>query len=494
MATYQAFKFSGAKFGANYEIKNAVFKIKTAKNFTDLEQALTINYFSDLDIYDDSFAEQFKHFKRGYLQRALGQGIRFIETYGASQVRKFIPAQPGSKVCLEIPNNRSERSETIGRITRCYSSCKEPDILDAFDLFVDPVELAEFVQKKIGLIKKSVSLFLDLTFSYILSLDPWGDKNADYFNSFTIGSMLGAKWDDTAISIFGDDKEGVGAILKSIQDDLKDEIDKETKLKNVNSYDIWQWAPFLIPANAPGEMKKDTGSKAKKPTAALDTAKLKKIYYTNKQVDPNLSAAAICNCLSYHAQMMTEEFTAQNDSMFCGNLDDKFHEYGKTATTPIDRTKPCNEQKGSGLRDDTPTMFTPIRIPKEELIIIMNSNLYKDLKSASLVATTANVGAYNNYITNFMSTYGSNIVKLDTMPYGAFKIGSKNRYNQWDLYDKIETDKLGQADVVVHTAHRGIAFGIRQYRPFKYIRLTGLFINPHVRDINVEYKAAVDII
>lgn len=50
--------------------------------------------------------------------------------------------------------------------------------------------------------------------------------------------MLGAKWDDTAISIFGDDKEGVGAILKSIQDDLKDEIDKETKLKNVNSYDI----------------------------------------------------------------------------------------------------------------------------------------------------------------------------------------------------------------------------------------------------------------
>lgn len=79
------------------------------------------------------------------------------------------------------------------------------------------------------------------------------------------------------------------------------------------------------------------------------------------------------------------------------------------------------------------------------------------------------------------------------MPYGAFKIVSKYRYNQWDLYDKVETDKLGQADVVVHTAHRAIVFGIRQYRPAKYIRLHGLCVNPDVREHNVEFIQAQDL-
>lgn len=239
MANYQAFKYLGNNYGENYELKNAVFSIKTAKNYSDLEQALTLNFFSTLDVYDNSFAEQFVHFKRGYLQRALGAGIRFIEQYGVLQTRQFKPAQPGTKVCLEIPNNTSERSETIGKITRAYCSSKDPDILDAYDLFVDPSELYEFTKNKIGNIRQSISLFLDITFSYILGLDPWGDEHADKFNSFTIGNILGAKWDDTALTQFGEDKTGVGAILKSIKEDLKDEIDKETKLKNVNSYDIW---------------------------------------------------------------------------------------------------------------------------------------------------------------------------------------------------------------------------------------------------------------
>lgn len=56
----------------------------------------------------------------------------------------------------------------------------------------------------------------------------------------------------------------------------------------------------------------------------------------------------------------------------------------------------------------------------------------------------------------------------------------------------METDKLGQADVVVHTAHKGVAFGIRQYRPFKYIRLDGLFVNPSTREFNIEFKAPGD--
>lgn len=239
MADYQAFKYSGNNYGDQYELKNAVFSIKTAKNYSDLEQALTLNFFSQLDVYDDSFAEQFSHFKRGYLQRALGAGIRFVETYGLLQTRKFKPAVPGTKVCLEIPNNTSERSETIGRLTRAYCSSKEPDILDAYDLFVDPAELYEFTKNKIGNIRQSISLFLDITFSYILALDPWGDTNADRFNSFTIGNILASKWDDTALTIFGEDKTGVGAILKSITEDLKDEIDKETKLKNVNAYNVW---------------------------------------------------------------------------------------------------------------------------------------------------------------------------------------------------------------------------------------------------------------
>lgn len=234
-----------------------------------------------------------------------------------------------------------------------------------------------------------------------------------------------------------------------------------------------------------------TGGKVKKPTAALTKDKLKKLYLTNKQVDPNLTAASVCRCLSYHIQMMTEEVTAMNDSMFVGNLEDKGAEYGKTKTTPIDRTKPCNEIKGSGLRADTPSLYLPIKLPKDELIIIMNSDLYKEIKSAMLVSDSSEAGAYNNYIKSFME-WDKNIIKLDTMPYGAFKIGSKLRYNQWDLYDKIETDKLGQADVVVHTAHRAIAFGIRQYRPFKYIRLTGLYVSPIVYDNNIEFKAAED--
>lgn len=233
MADYQPIKFTGANFGDKYELKNAVFSIKTAKNYSDLEQALTINEFSKLDVYDDAFAEQYRHFKRGYLQRALGQGIRYIEQFGILQTRKFKPAAPGSKVCLEIPNNTSERSETIGALTRCYCSSKENDVLDAYDLFVDPSELVTFTSNKIGNIRQSVALFLDVSFSYILAQDPWGDKNADYFNSYTIGAILGAKWDDTPLTVFGEDKEGIGAILKDIQEDLKPEIEKETKLKNV---------------------------------------------------------------------------------------------------------------------------------------------------------------------------------------------------------------------------------------------------------------------
>lgn len=239
-------------------------------------------------------------------------------------------------------------------------------------------------------------------------------------------------------------------------------------------------------------MKKDGVAKPKKPTAAIDAAKLKKMYYTYAETDPNMCAAAVSRCLSHHIEMMTGEMTAKNDSMFPGNLEDKGHEYGKTATTPIDRTKPCNEQKGSGLREDTPSMFLPIKIPKDELVIIMNSDLYKELKNASLVSNNTEAGAYNPYIQSFMK-WDSHIIKLDTMPYGAFKIGSKNRYNQWDIYDKVETDKLGQADVVVHTAHRAIAFGIRQYRPFKYIRLNGLYVNPDVYENNVEFKATKDL-
>lgn len=100
--------------------------------------------------------------------------------------------------------------------------------------------------------------------------------------------------------------------------------------------------------------------------------------------------------------MMVGEMTAKNDSMFPGNLENKGHEYGKTSTTPIDRTKPCNEQKGSGLRNDTPSLFLPIKIPVEELVIIMNSDLYKEIKSASLVADGTEIGAYNAHIQNFM--------------------------------------------------------------------------------------------
>lgn len=479
MADYQAIKYTGANYGANYEIKNAVFMIKTAKNYSDLEKALTINFFSQLDVYDDSFAEQFKHFKRGYLQRALGAGLRFVETFGLLQARQFKPAQPGSKVCLEIPNNTPERAETIGKLTRIYCSSKEPDILDAYDLFVDPSELFEFTKNKIGNIRQSIALFLDITFSYILSLDPWGDDKADHFNSFTIGNMLAAKWDDTAIVQFGDDKTGIGNILKSIKEDLKVEIDKETKLKNVNVFNVWDWLPTMIKPNFSQQMKQ--GTKPKKPTAALDSAKLKKMYLSNIESDPNLCAAAISRCLSYHIEMMIGESTAQNDSMFPGNLEDKGHEYGKTA-----------RNNKAELENNTPSMFLPIRLPEEELVIIMNSDLYKELKTAALVSGNTEAGAYNPYIQNFMK-WDSHIVKLDTMPYGAFKIGSKNRYNIWDIYDKVETDKLGQADVVVHTAHRAIAFGIRQFRPFKYIRLNGIYTNPTTRENNVEFKTATDI-
>lgn len=234
------------------------------------------------------------------------------------------------------------------------------------------------------------------------------------------------------------------------------------------------------------------GIKAKKPTQALSQDKLKKMYLSNKKVDPNLTAAAVSKCLTYNIEMMVGETTAKNDSMFPGNLEDKGHEYGKDATTPIDRTKPCHEQKGSSLRNDTPTLFLPVRLPKEELIIIMHTDLYKEIKSAALVSSSTEAGAYNAYISEFLK-WDSHIIKIDTIPYGTIKLGSKNRYNQWDIYDKVETDKLGQADVVVHTAHRAIAFGIRQYRPFKSIRLNGLYINPDVREYNVEFKEATDI-
>lgn len=487
MADYQAFKYYGQNFGENYELKNAVFKIKTAKSFSDLEQALTINYFSQLQVYDDTYAAQFNRFKRGYLQRALGQGVRYVETFGILQVRKFKPAEPGSKVCLEIPNNVSERSETIGAITRTYCSSKQPDILDAYDLFVDPSELVEFVSNKIGNIRQSMSLWFDLTFSYILALDPWGDTHADRFNTFTISNILGAKWDDTALTVFGEDKTGVGAILKDLKEDLKKEINKETQLKNVNEYNVWDWCPKFLPANTPAEMKvTDQNKKYSKPSAAVDQAKAKKLYYDRSKVDPLLCAVSVCRCLAYHIEMMTGETTAQNDSMWPGNLEDKKHEYGKNEADAADLSA-C-PQKGSGLRADTKSLYLPIKLPSEQLVIIMNSEMYKEIKNAMLVASGTETGAYNAYIQAFMK-WDDKIIKIDTMPYGAFKIGSSLRYNLWDLYDKIETDKLGQADVVVHTGHKGIVFGIRQFRPFKYIRLHGLYVNPNVYDTNLDFKA-----
>lgn len=290
---------------------------------------------------------------------------------------------------------------------------------------------------------------------------------------------MGAKWDNTALTTFGDDKSGVGAILESIKNDLQTEIEKEKKLKNINVYNVWDWCPRMIKQNDSAEMKNTV--KPKKPTAALDANKLKKMYLSNKQVDPNLTAAAISRCLSYHIEMMIGEPTAQNDSMFPGNLEDKRHEYGKTA-----------KNNKAELADNTPSMFLPIKINPDELIIVMNSDLYKELKSASLVSGNSEAGAYNPYIQNFMK-WDNHIIKLDTMPYGAFKLGSKNRYNQWDIYDKVETDKLGQMDLVIHTAHRAIAFGIRQLRPFKYLRLNGLYVNPTTRENNVEFQAPTDI-
>lgn len=494
MATYQAFKYTGSNFGQNYEIKNSVFKIKTAKNYSDLEKALTHNFISKLDVYDDIFAQQFKIFNRGFIKRAFGDGIRFIENYGLLQVRPFKPAQPGSKVCLEIPNNTSERSETIGARTRMYCSSKLPDILDASDLFVDPIELVEFVTNKIGNIRQSISLFLDLTFSYILSIDPWGDDKADHFNSFTISSILGAKWDNTAITVFGDTQAGVGHMLESLKTDLKKEIDKEAKLKNIYEFNVWDWCPkTLNMGNAPAEMKViDSNKKYKKPTQNIDDNKIKKIYFGRDKTDPHLCAVSVARCLSYHIEMMLNETTAQNDSMFPGNIEDKRHEYGKTDTTPIDRTKKCNEQVGSELRETTPSLYLPIRLKNaDELIIIMNTEMYKELKSALLVSSGTETGAYKPYLENFMQ-WDKHIIKLDTMPYGSFKIGSKNRYNLWDIEDKILPDKLGQADVVVHTGHKAVAFGIRQFRPFKYIRLHNLHVNANTYDFNVGFATAKD--
>lgn len=223
------------------------------------------------------------------------------------------------------------------------------------------------------------------------------------------------------------------------------------------------------------------GKKVKKPTAALDAAKIKAAYLDNAAVDPNLSAVCVARCLAYHVEMMVGEYTAQNDSMFLGNLEDKSHEYGKE----------IEANRKAELNTNTKPMFLPTKINEDELVIIMNSDMYKELKAAAIVNDSSEAGAYNAYIQQFMK-YDANIIKLDTMPYGAFKLGSKLRYNIWDLYDKVETDKLGQADVVVHTAHKGVAFGIRQYRPFKYIRLHGLYVNPSTREFNVEFKAAVD--
>lgn len=199
-------------------------------------------------------------------------------------------------------------------------------------------------------------------------------------------------------------------------------------------------------------------------------------------MDPNLSAVCVAKCLSYHVEMMIGEYTGQNDSMFPGNLENKGHEYGKDTDTGTRKAE---------LNANTKPMFLPTKIDRDELVIIMNTDMYKELKSAAMVNDSSEAGAYNAYIQQFMQ-YEPNIIKLDTMPYGAFKLGSKFRYNIWDLYDKVETDKLGQADVVVHTAHKGVAFGIRQYRPFKYIRLHGLFVNPSTREFNIEFKAAVD--
>lgn len=488
MADKQLIQYSGQNYGDKYTVANAIFSIKTAKTYDELEAALTINYISQLDIFDNTIAEKLRVFNRGYLQRALGQGIRFIETYGLLQTKKFTPLQPGSKACLEVPNNIFERSETIGKLTRVFCSCKDPDFLDAYNRFTDPNELVTFTQQKIGNIKQSVSFFLNLLFEYVLAICPWSDANADHFNNFTLSSVIGMKWNDTAIGQFGDNNEGVGALLKDLEQDLKVEIDKEKKLPNVNVDDVWNWCPALIAANSPAEMR--SGKKIKKPTAKIDKEKLKKMYLDNKKVDPTLAMASIANCLNYHIEMMTNEVTAQNDAQFPGNTADKMHEYGKDKNTDTDLTA-C-PQKGSGKREGTKSLYNPCKVKKEDLVIIMNSELYKAMKSAVLTSEFAQGGMYKAHIQNFMQ-YDANIIPISTISYGAVKIGSKDRYHQWDLYDKIETDRLGQFDLVVHTAHRGIAFGIREYVPFKYIRLTGLPVNSMVKDVNIEFNTPQDL-
>lgn len=163
---------------------------------------------------------------------------------------------------------------------------------------------------------------------------------------------------------------------------------------------------------------KGRGTKMKKPTAAIDGEKLKKMYLHNTDVDPTLSAVCVARCLSYHVQMMVGEYTAQNDSMFPGNMENKSHEYGKEV----------EQNRKAELSANTKSMFLPTKINRDELIIIMNSDMYKELKSAVLVNDSSEAGAYNEYIKQFME-FDSNIIKLDTMPYGAFKIGSKYRYN-----------------------------------------------------------------
>lgn len=487
MADKQLIKYSGSNYGANYSIKNAIYSIKTAKNYDDLEQALTINFLSQLNVYIDSIAEQFAPFHRGYLQSSLGQGIRFIETYGLLQVKPFKPLQPGSKACLEVPNNLAERAETITDLVRVYCSNKMPDFLDAYNKFVDPNQLYTFTSNKIGNIRNSIAVFLNILYSYILSICPWADDKTDHFNSHTILSILGAKWENTPISVFGDEREGIGALLESLTNSLKKEIDKEKALKNVSVYSIWQWCPRLIKANDTAEMKVKT--KAKKPTNDISKDQLKKMYYDNQKVDPHLAAASFCRCMLYHIEQMIGEVTAKNDSQFPGNLENKQHEYGKEKTT-MDLTA-C-PQKGSGKRAETKSLYNPTKINEEDLVIIMNSELYKEIKSASYVSGATEAGAYKAYISNFMK-YDKYIIKLDSMPYGAVKFGSKHRYNIWDLYDHIEVDRVGQHDLVVHTAHKAVAFGIREYRPFRYIRLTGLSINPSLYDEQIEFTTPTDL-
>lgn len=465
MAETSFITYQGDTFGKNFKPKwhNLATKIDNAKTFSDLEQVLCHNYLSKMPLYISDFCADYGFVHKGKINGALGKGLRFIESGGTLPVTHYEDPKADDTVCLKVPNNVDDRSEMLKAIVQLDCSGRQPHYLWGHNLFISPDEAETFRQNKIGEINGSIALQYGLLWNYILSIDPWGEKDdhtknfSDYIQGFGVGSLLGRVVDDTT--------DRIAACLKKTFElpDVKAEIDKERKFANKYIYHINEWLPRAILPREKNEVKR-----YKSPTAEIDDAKVKKLYVTNETCSPLENMGALCNCLLTRIHEMLR-VSARNSSKFPGNDKDAVKTWGST------------KEKFH--------YFT--KTSKDRIVIIMNTYLYDQLKASSGMGSKYTESVANINMINDLLSYS--IVGIENIPYGCIKICDKARYSEYTLTAYSGEDTLDQRRLKVFNYHHDIVMGIREFPCACALRIVGLYMNPAVMEALGQFSNLVDL-